>query len=109
MKAAVTLDRHGNKLPLHKLEQFTKIVKAYLGKDELQPEDPKNVFNNIRDGIVTTTAAQMIVGNLKDLDFFAIRWRKHFLRHVKPKFLPDLWDPERRIYSEPDNTKKETA
>jgi len=76
-------------------------VKTYLGKEELLPEDPENVFDIIKDGIVTTSAAEIIVSKLRDLDDFAIRWRRHFLRHMKPRFLPDLWVAERRIYTEP--------
>jgi hypothetical protein len=106
MKAAITLHRHRGKLPYNKREHFEKIVKTYLGKDELLPEDPENVFDVIKGGTITTSAAEIIVSRLKDLDYFAIRWRRHFLRHMQPEFLPELWDAERRIYSEPDNTNK---
>lgn len=108
MKAAITLHRHGPLLPREKLDRFEAIVKTYLGKKELAPEDAENVFTIIRDGIINTSAAEIIVGRLQDLDAFAIRWRRHFLRHMKPAYLPNLWDPERRIYSEPDNTLKPT-
>ncbi len=103
MKAAIALARHGPKLPPDRKAHFEKIVKTYLGKDELLPEDPKNVFDIIREGVVTVSAAEIIVRNLNDLDTFACRWRRHFLRHMKPRFLPDLWVADRRIYSEPNN------
>lgn len=106
MKAAVTIDRYRDKLPRDKRQRFENIVKTYLGKEDLAPEDPKNVFDVIKEGVINTPAAEIIVSQIKSLDDFAIRWRKHFLRHVKPKFLPELWDSERRIYSEPDNIKK---
>lgn len=107
MKSAMTIHRHAGRLPADKLERFEQVLKTYLGKDTLSPEDPENVFNNIRAGIITTPAGQIIVSQLKDLDAFAIRWRQHFLRHMKPAFLPDLWLPERRIYSEMDSAKKD--
>lgn len=103
IKAAAALDRH--ELPPKRREHFEKILTTYLGKDELGENDPKNVFISLRASVVTTPAAQIIVSQIKDIDDFAIRWRKHFLRHVKPRFLPDLWNPERRIYSEPNNQK----
>jgi hypothetical protein len=109
MKAAATLDRHRDKLPREKRERFERILKGYLGKDELEEDDVRNAFEIIREGIVTTPAAEMIVSKIRDLDAFASRWRKHFLRHMKPAFLPDLWNPERRIYTEPDNIRKEWA
>jgi hypothetical protein len=105
IRAAAALERHKAKLPSDRQVHFEKILKTYLGKDELDADDPKNVFDSLRASIVTTPAAEIIVAQVKDVDAFAIRWRKHFLRHVKPRFLPDLWDPERRIYSEPDNSK----
>lgn len=107
MRAAAALDRHKDKLPPEKRNRFEVILKAYLGKDVIEPEDPKSAFETIRAGIKTTPAAELIIAKIKDFDDFAIRWRKHFLRHVKPAFLPDLWNPERRIYSEPNNTRKE--
>lgn len=109
MKAAIALDRHQNKLPLDRRERFELIVKAYLGKAELNEGDPKQVFESLRSSIVNTPAGKIIVEKIKDIDDFAIRWRRHFLRHVKPQFLPKLWDPERRIYSEPNNTKESVS
>jgi hypothetical protein len=105
MKAAIALDRHRDKIPVDKRERFENIVKAYLGKESLAEVDLKNVVTVLRDGIVTTPAAKIIVAKIKDIDDFATRWRRHFLRHVKPRYLPDLWNPERRIYSEPNNGK----
>lgn len=105
MKAAVALDRYRDKLPILKRIHFERIVKGYLGKDELSHDDPANVFESLRSSIVNTPAGKIIMARVRDIDDFAIRWRKHFLRHVKPEFMPKLWDPERRIYSEPNNKK----
>jgi hypothetical protein len=38
-----------------------------------------------------------VIDNIDDLDEFIIKWRKHFVKHMKPKFLPDLWDINRKI------------
>lgn len=100
MKAAAALHRHWESLPVDRKLHFEGILKAYLGKESLDREDPSKVFDVLRRGISTTTAGEIVVRKLQDHDAFAIRWRKHFLRHMKPAYLPDLWDPERRIYSE---------
>lgn len=109
MKSAITLARYADKLPADKKARFEKIVKTYLGKEDLLPEDSQNVFDIIQGGIITTPAAEMIVSKLKNLDDFAMRWRSHFIRHMKPRFMPEMWTVERRIYSEPDNTGKGTS
>ena len=36
----------------------------------------------------------------KDLDDFASIWRKHFIETMDPKFMPEHWDINRRVYSE---------
>lgn len=44
--------------------------------------------------------AKLVVENEPDLDKFFISWRKHFVDHMKPKFLPPLWDINREICKE---------
>ena len=38
-----------------------------------------------------------IVEKINDVDKFVVRWRKHFVKQMKPKFLPELWDINRKV------------
>jgi len=101
MKAAAALHRHAEKIPPPKRTLFENTVKRYLRKETLVPEDYL-VYKKISRQAVVTPAGELIAEKIQDVDDFAIRWRRHFLKSMKPGFLPDLWNPERRIYSEPD-------
>lgn len=100
MSSAAALYRHGDKIPQDRREKLEATVKAYLGKDVLSKEDLA-IWKSFRNTIEVTTAGKIIVERLNGgVDDFAIRWRRHFIKFMKPKFLPEGWDPERRIYSE---------
>jgi hypothetical protein len=104
MKSAAALSRHRDRMPKERRDSLERDLKTYLGKETLSEEDYE-VWRGFRNAIETTTAGKLVAERLKDaaaLDEFAIRWRKHFLDHMKPRFLPNGWDPERKIYSEPD-------
>lgn len=101
MKAAAALYRHGEKLPEPKKKHFEAVVKAYLGKETLVKDDCL-VWKKIRRSMNTTPAGLLVAHKIPDIDDFAIRWRRHFMKSMKPAFLPEGWNPERRIYSEPD-------
>lgn len=101
MKAAAALYRHGDELPEPKKKHFEGVVKAHLGKETLEKEDCL-VWKEIRRSMNTTPAGLLVALRIQDLDDFAIRWRRHFIKSMKPAFLPEGWNPDRRIYSEPD-------
>jgi hypothetical protein len=98
-KLACTVFKHGHKMPPERRAQMETELKKLLGKDELDGDDLL-FWYGFRHRVLVTPAGELIAPNIKDIDDFAIRWRKHYLRHMKPKFLPQGWDPERRIYSE---------
>lgn len=100
-KAGAALYRHGHEMPAERRAHFENIVKAYLGKDTLTQDEIYHVWRGLLDSNEVTPAGGLIVAKLSDVDDFAIRWRRHFMQHMKPRFLPQGWNPERRLYSEP--------
>src|SRR4029077_8632491 len=102
LRAAAALYRHGEKIPKPKRDEFESIMKAYLGKPTVSMEDCHLTWKKIKKSAMVTPAGLLIAQKIADIDDFAVRWRRHFVKFMKPKFLPELWDPERRIYSEPD-------
>jgi hypothetical protein len=43
---------------------------------------------------------QLVVSELTDFQNFVYRWRVHFLKCMKPKFLSPHWQPEKAIYED---------
>ena len=103
IKCASALYRHRDKLPEERKKEFEETVRTYLKKDTLISEDLL-IWKKLVKSIEVVPAGLAISAKIKDVDEFAIRWRRHFMKCTKPRFLPDGWDPERRIYSEPDQT-----
>ena len=107
MKGAAALYRHGDKIPPERKGPLLDDVRTYLGKSDPTMEDLWEVWNSIRDSIDTIPAGRIVAKTLEiegRIDDFAVRWRRHFVSRMKPQYLPKGWDPERRIYSEPDQT-----
>lgn len=103
MKAGAALHRHRDKLPPEKRLLFENLIKGYLGKETLEPGDARGVWKAVLDELETTPAAAIIVKGLSDIDQFSIRWRHHFLKTMKPAFMPDYWKADRRVYTEADS------
>lgn len=102
MKAAAALYRHGNEMPAPKKQEFANIVARYLGRSSADHEELRRIWKTIHYSAKHTPAGHIIAQRIADIDAFAIRWRRHFLKTMNPQFLPEGWNPERRIYSEPD-------
>lgn len=101
IKACAALVKHSDEMPEDRRKYFEGVVKAYLGVEQFTREEAQNVWKNLMDAQEVVAAGVIVVSKLTDFDAFAIRWRQHFMKHMKPKFLPIGWNPERRIYSEP--------
>jgi len=100
IKAAAALDRAADLMPPDRREGFEGTLKAYLGKATLERSDYR-VWRKIQASVKPITAGKLVADRIRDLDDFAIRWRRHFVATTRPRFLPLHWDVERRIYSEP--------
>lgn len=103
IRCASALDRHGDKIPEAKRKHFEEVVRVYLGKETLEREDLL-VWKKMARSAEVTPAGMILAGKIKDIDEFAIRWRIHFLKTMDPKYLPEGWKPDRKIYSEIDQT-----
>ena len=104
IKAAAALERAADKMPADRRERFERTLKDHLGKETLERSDYR-VWKDIQRSIRPVTASKLVAERIRDLDDFAIRWRRHFVETMQPRFLPQHWDIERRIYSEPTTTR----
>jgi hypothetical protein len=100
IKAAAALDRAADRMPADRRDRFERILKGHLRKETLGREDYR-VWKEIQRSIRPVTAGRLVAERILNLDDFAIRWRRHFVSMMRPRFLPKHWDVERRIYADP--------
>jgi hypothetical protein len=97
IRAVAAIARHGGRIPEDRRRILDGEVSLLLGRPA-EDWEYRLLWKEWATGVKHTPAGEIIVGKLKDLEAFAVRWRKHFLKVMKPKYLPNGWDPERRIY-----------
>lgn len=97
VRSAWAIIRHQDQMPTAKLAEHWQRVKDFFGSMPSNDE----LFRLTKENRTTVkTHAEMVVEQLTDLDSindFVIRWRKHFIETMKPKFLPDHWSIDRRF------------
>jgi len=99
MKIALTIQKHGNKIPEVKLRNMKDILREYLQKQDITQED----INQIAELKIDfwqdyVPHGQYVVKRLSDTEGFVRRWRKHFVDTMQPKFISENWKIEESIY-----------
>lgn len=105
LSAALALGRHKGKMPESRQKALEEQVMRVFGKPELSAEEIEVVKEEQRTGallrqVTSKNVAEAVLEKIDDFDSFAIRWRKHFVETMQPKYLPEYWQVERRVYEE---------
>ncbi len=96
---AAALKRHGDKMPPARAEHLKKVIRSYLGKEDISKEDIEQAYR-VADPKLPGRMdhGKYVVGNLKEsLHNFVLRWRRHFIEHMQPQHLPTGWSADRTI------------
>jgi hypothetical protein len=108
-KMANALDKYSDEIPEHRKEEMRTVILNFLNKEgDLTQEDMDKVLSFERprqERDRKSPHGRKVMDQIpeSDLDDFAIEWREHFLSTMKPRFLPENWDPKRRVYTELSN------
>ena len=97
---AFALLRHGDKIPQPRKEILATSIRKFLDREEFTEEDLTTI-TNIKQKTEVKTHGEIVLGKLTTpelLNEFNIRWRKHFVEVMDPKFLPEYWQID-RIFS----------
>lgn len=93
--AAHALLKYGSKIPEHKVAELEGVVKKTFG-GELSSDALKKLVDSSRSAY--KTHGRLVVEELNGFEGigkFVIRWRKHFLETMEPKYLPKWWKVDR--------------
>ena len=96
VNAAFALIRYRAQMPDHRIAELEKEVASFFGGQKLSEAQLRDLVHKNRR--VGKTHGQMVVEQLSDyeeLGAFTVRWRKHFVKIMEPKFLPKHWEVER--------------
>jgi len=101
IKAAVAIKNHGDKMPKESLDRNKERIRAYTGN--------KRVTRNMIDKLCATDFGEakqfkshgqvvmekLIMEGEDAIQEFVEMWREHFIRTMKPKYMPKYWDIKR--------------
>jgi hypothetical protein len=96
VKLARALLRHGDRIPAARREEMLRVIGEWAGTWPPTEADVAAVARldvGAEDGLVEH--GRHVVARLHDVQAFVRRWRQHFLRAMRPAFLPEHWDADR--------------
>jgi len=79
------LRNHSDKLPEHRMTQITNFL-----IDELN-DSIENIMSDKYDSLTFPTTAELIMEKVINYEDFIITWREHFLEHVDPQHISQVW------------------
>lgn len=94
IKSAKTLLKHGDNIPEDKRNVLIDRIKKHLGKEVVEQSDLKEIIRTDK-GATVVAHGKLMVDKLIDIPKFIKRWRGHFVKFAKPKYLPEHWSIDR--------------
>src|SRR3989338_4946539 len=96
IKTAGTIERYGHLISSDKKERLLQTLRIYCRKEEISAEDiGKIAALNIC--TIVHERSKKVIDAAENLSLFIIRWRKHFVETMRPRFLPRYYDVNRSL------------
>jgi hypothetical protein len=95
------LVKHGAQMPPERREEILRKIAEIKGTEYdyiARASDPlKDQVDDRRTRNCAAYGRAVATSDMVDLQEFSARWRWHFVDVMEPKFLPDHWDPNRKL------------
>jgi hypothetical protein len=90
--------RHEVRIPLARRTQMLRVIGEWAGKWPLDDADVEAIAR-LEPGpeVGAVEHGPRVVAAAGDVQAFVRRWREHFLRSMRPRFLPEHWDIDRPV------------
>lgn len=97
MGAAAALQKYKDCIPEDRKEMMREIVRDFLGKSDITDDD----LTGIRQYKITERPdyinfSKHVAESVTDYSEFAREWREHFVKTMKPKYMPEAWKVDRK-------------
>lgn len=96
IRFALAIVKHGHKIPTKRKERMYEDIRQIFG--DVSDREALAKIVAAKSNEATKTHSELIVSTLKTYEAigsFVIRWRKHFVETMSPKFMPANWDVNR--------------
>ena len=95
-QANIFLSCYNNNNPYikNKAKKAIKNIKKYYNKSKITLQEIKKAQYLSNKDI---DFGSIVVSKISNLNEFALRWRNHFVKVMNPKYLPKLWDINKKI------------
>jgi hypothetical protein len=98
VRLARTLRHEGGRIPAQRREQMLRTVGEWVGRWPLDDADLEAVAGmGMGPEVGAVEHGPRVVAAAGDVQAFVRRWREHFLRTMRPQFLPEHWDVDRPV------------
>lgn len=98
-KAAMALLNCEDDMSTERFHELMDIMKEFYDRDEITRDDLIMVAEReyVTPNPDYKPASLRIVEKLGSIEEFVIRWRKHFIAHTNPQYMPDYWYVDRPL------------
>lgn len=96
--AASALLNYKEGIPQEKQKALLRQIKAFLEKEDVDENDLHYLTQlKIEDVPGYVNFSKMIAENVRDYNAFALKWREHFIKTMKPQHMPEVWKVDRKV------------
>lgn len=101
IKSAKAIKNHGEKIPEKNIELYKEKIRDYSGQKRVTQKLIEKLINtNFEEANRIRSHGEIVIEKVmidgdEAVQEFVEMWRKHFLIHMKPKYMPKYWDVKR--------------
>lgn len=98
-RAAMALLRHSARMPPERIAELRATIVSHLGREPREQDMSELAETDWRPkpGPDYVSHGELIVARVEDMQAFWRMWRTHFVKKMKPRFLPRDWDSDREV------------
>lgn len=103
-RAAVALFKHSARMPSERIADLRAVIVSHLGREPEESDVSKlaKMDWQPKPGPDYVSHGELLVARIEDMQAFWRMWRTHFVKKMKPRFLPSDWDPDREVHWSPE-------
>ena len=95
--AAKAIVKHGHVIPAERITELRGRLVDYLGREPDDHELAILARKRFQSTVCHASHGELVAAKISDLQAFTVMWRRHFVETMQPQFMPDGWQPDRKL------------